>query len=65
MYKIEITLTDSIAQKLKARAAQVNMSPEEYAAVSVQQSLEDKTLSFDKSADYVLKKNAELYKRLA
>lgn len=65
MYKIEITLTDSIAQKLKVRASQVNLSPEEYAAVSLQQSLENKTLSFDQAAEYILKKNAELYKRLA
>ncbi|MEM6430704.1 MAG: DNA-binding protein [Deinococcota bacterium] len=65
MYKLEITLTDAVAQKLKQRAAQANLSPEEYAAVSVQQSLEQKPLSFDQAAEYILEKNAELYKRLA
>ena len=65
MYKLEITLSDAIAQKLKQMAAQANLSPEEYAAVSVQQSLENDTISFEQAAKYVLKKNAELYKRLA
>lgn len=62
MYKLEITLSDAVAQKLKAKAA--NLSPEEFAAVSVQQSLDD-SAAFGKAADYILEKNAELYKRLA
>lgn len=65
MYKLEITLSDAIAQKLKQMAAQANLSPEEYVTISVQQSLENNTVSFKQAAKYVLEKNAELYKRLA
>ena len=64
MYKLEITLNDATARKLKERAAQANVSPEAFAAASVEQSLESNE-AFLEAARYVLEKNAEFYKRLA
>ena len=64
MYKLEITLDDATARKLEERAAQANLSPEEFAAASVEQSL-DSNEAFLEAAEYILEKNKELYKRLA
>ena len=64
MYKLENTLTNATARKLKEKAAQANLSPEAFAAASVEQSL-DSDKAFLEAAKYVLEKNKELYKRLA
>jgi hypothetical protein len=50
---------------LKELAAQYGVSPEELVRISVEDMLEQPEEQFRKAADFVLKKNAELYKRLA
>ncbi|MCA9836622.1 MAG: hypothetical protein KC422_06900 [Trueperaceae bacterium] len=64
MYKLEITLPDDIAKKLQEAATQLNISPEEMAADSIAEKLERYAV-YKSVAKHVLKKNSELYKRLA
>jgi hypothetical protein len=51
--------------KLKETATQLQVSPEELVRVSVEELLTRPQESFQRAVDYVLKKNAELYRRLA
>ena len=64
MYKLELTLTDDVAQKLEKLASELNVTPEELAAEGLKEKLE-RYESFQNAARHVLDKNAELYKRLA
>ena len=64
MHKLEITFSDDVAKKLEQVASKLNLSPEEFAANSLVETLERYT-NFQNAAKRVLDKNAELYKRLA
>ena len=64
MHKLEITLSDDMAEKLEKLAAKLELSPEAFAASSVAEKLERHS-DFQAAARYVLGKNVELYKRLA
>ena len=64
MYKLEIALPDDIAKQLEQVASKLNLSPEEFAANSLVETLERHT-AFQNAAKHVLDKNVELYKRLA
>ncbi len=64
MHKLEITFSDDVARKLEQIASKLNLSPEEFAANSLVETLERHT-DFQNAAKRVLEKNAELYKRLA
>ncbi len=64
MQKLEITFSDDVAKQLEQAASKLNLSPEEFAANSLVETLERHT-NFQNAAKRVLEKNAELYKRLA
>jgi antitoxin FitA len=62
---IAIPLTEERAEQLRMRAIQAGLAPEEFLRRSVEQFLDQPDEHFQQAADYVLKKNAELYRRLA
>jgi hypothetical protein len=51
--------------KLQERATQLGISPEELARVGIAELLDRPDAVFQQAVDYVLQKNAELYRRLA
>ena len=65
MVTITVTLSEDRLQKLKDLAAQFRIAPEELLRVSVEELIARPQADFQKAIDYVLKKNKELYKRLA
>ena len=62
--KLTIELTDTQAARLHEEAARLGVSDEDLARVVVTDLLSQHDEDFRKAAAYVLKKNAELYKRL-
>ena len=65
MTTITITLPDDRLLKLKEAAARLGVAPEELVRVSIEELLTRPEGAFRRAVDYVLKKNAELYRRLA
>ncbi len=65
MTTITIELPSERLQKLQEMAQKFGISTEELVRVSVEDMLTQPEEQFRKAAQYVLKKNAELYKRLA
>ncbi len=65
MTTITITLPDDRLHQLKEIAARFQVTPEELARVGVEELLGRPDDAFQQAADHVLKKNAELYRRLA
>jgi hypothetical protein len=65
MVDITVTLPADRLQKLEEIAARFNVSPEALVRVSIEELLARPDDSFRKALDYVLTKNAELYRRLA
>jgi hypothetical protein len=65
MSSITITLPDGRWQKLQEKAAHLHVAPEELVRASVEDLLERPEEDFQRALDYLLKKNAELYRRLA
>jgi predicted transcriptional regulator len=65
MVTITVTLSEDRLQKLQELAAQFRIAPEELLRVSVEELIARPQPDFQKVVDYVLKKNKELYKRLA
>jgi predicted transcriptional regulator len=65
MVTITVTLSEDRLQKLQDLAAQFRIAPEELLRVSVEELIARPQADFQKAVDYVLKKNKELYKRLA
>lgn len=65
MTSLTITLSDDRMIKLQEIAARLRVTPEELARLSIEELLASPEASFQEAADYVLKKNAELYRRLA
>lgn len=63
MEQLTITLPDEIAAQLKTAAKKTGMRPEEFLLASLQEKLTSLNSEFIKAMKYVLKKNAELYKR--
>jgi len=62
---ITIDLPDERAQRLREMASRLGVSPEELVRVSVEEPLARPDEEFARAVDYVLKKNSELYRRLA
>lgn len=62
---ITIELPSEHLQKLQEMSLKFGVSMEELVRVSVEDMLTQPEEQFRKAAQYVLKKNAELYKRLA
>ena len=65
MTSITITLPEDRLAKLREIAARLNVTPEDLARVSIEELLTRPDETFKQAAEYVLKKNAELYRRLA
>lgn len=65
MSSITIRLSDDHLAKLREIANRFNVAPEDLARVSIEELLARPDESFQKAADYILHKNAELYRRLA
>ena len=65
MTTITIPLSDERLQKLKELAKEANVTPEELVRVSLEEWLSRPKEDFARAANYVLRKNRELYRRLA
>ena len=65
MTTITISLSDDRMKKLQEIAMRLNVAPEELARVSLEQLLAQPEEEFRQALDYVLNKNAEIYRRLA
>ncbi len=57
--------TETQAQEILAAAARLGMSADEFAREAVLTFVASTGRDFDSAAEYVLRKNAELYKRLS
>jgi predicted transcriptional regulator len=65
MKVLEIQLPEQTASKLQQVAERLSVSPEQLLVLSIEEKLAQLDEEFRSSADYVLKKNADLYRRLA
>ena len=65
MVTITVTLSEDRLQKLQELAAQFRIAPEELLRCERGRTHRTPQPDFQKVVDYVLKKNKELYKRLA
>jgi predicted transcriptional regulator len=65
MNTLTITLSDDRFAKLQEIADRFNIKAEDLARVSIEELLTRPDESFQRAADRVLSKNAELYRRLA
>ena len=65
MKTFEIHLSEETVAKLKNAAERLSVSPEKLLVLSVEEKLAQLDVDFHRATDYVLTKNAELYKRLA
>ncbi|BAY91541.1 MULTISPECIES: hypothetical protein [unclassified Tolypothrix] len=65
MNTITIQIPDEHLLKLQQRATRLGISIEELVLIGVEELLNQPETSFPDAMDYVLNKNAELYKRLA
>jgi len=62
---ITVTLPEERLVKLNEMAKQLGLVPEELVRVSIEELLARPEADFEQAVDYVLAKNAELYRRLA
>jgi antitoxin FitA len=62
---ITIDLSDQQFQRIQQLAHKLGLSPQELLRLSIDDWLSSSRNEFSQTANYVLKKNAELYKRLA
>ena len=65
MVTITISLPEARAQKLNEIANRFSVDPEELVRVSIEELLARPQEDFRQALEYVLQKNAELYRRLA
>jgi len=65
MTTITIAMPEERLLKLKETATRFGVSPEELVRVSIEELLTRPEGAFKQAVDYVLDKNAELYRRLA
>ena len=65
MESITISLPDESLLKLQDTAARLGVTPEELARMGIEELLAQPDEVFKQAIDYVLKKNVELYRRLA
>ena len=65
MSTLTITLSDDRLARLREIAERLNVNAEDLARAGVEELLTRPEESFQQVADYVLHKNAELYRRLA
>jgi hypothetical protein len=65
MSSITILLPDERLEALKEKAAHLKVSPEELVRASVEEILNRPDDEFERAVTYILKKNQDLYRRLA
>ncbi|MGZ9223690.1 MAG: DNA-binding protein [Anaerolineales bacterium] len=65
MVSYTISLSEKQSQQLREIADQYHIAPEELVRASIEDLLTRPQSEFQTALEYVLKKNAELYKRLA
>jgi len=65
MKVLELNLSEPTVTRLQEAAERLSVSPEELAILSLEEKLAQLDDQFRNAADYVLDKNAKLYKRLA
>jgi len=65
MIDITVSISDDRFARLKEVAVQLRVAPEELVAASIKDLLARPEDSFEEAVRYVLKKNTELYRRLA
>jgi len=62
---LPIELSDPQAEKLRSEAQRLGVEPSALARAAVADLLNRESPDFDEAAQYILRKNQELYKRLA
>ena len=65
MTTLTITIPEDRHLKLKEMAERFRVTPEELVRVSIEEILTRPEEAFQQAVDFILKKNAELYRRLA
>ena len=65
MTTITVSISDDRMQKLRERASHYHVEPEELVRVSLEDLLARSEEDFRQAVEYVLNKNADLYRRLA
>lgn len=65
MTTITIVLPDDRLLQLKELAARFGVQPEELVRISIEELLAQPEEALGRAADYILRRNAELYRRLA
>lgn len=65
MSSITIEMTEERLARLRETADRLGLSPEELVRVSVEELLGRPEEDFRRASEYVLRKNEELYRRLA
>ena len=63
--RITIDISEERATTLRETARQIGVTPEELASAALSDALDHSKEDFLKAAEYVLKKNEELYRRLS
>ena len=63
--KLSIELTEAENEKLRAEAARLGVEPEALARAALADLLSNEEEDFREAAEQVLRKNEELYRRLA
>ena len=65
MSAITIDLPDDRLSRLKEMAARLGVSPESLARIGIEELLARPDEQFERTANHILEKNAELYRRLS
>lgn len=65
MKVFKLQLPEQTALKLQEAAKRLSVSPEQLSILSIEEKLAQIEDEFRRSAEYVLQKNAELYRRLS
>lgn len=65
MSQITVSLPEDRLRKLEEIAARFNVSAQELVRVSIEELLSKPEDEFENTLNYVLRKNAELYRRLS
>jgi hypothetical protein len=65
MKVLELQLPEPTAAKLQEAAERLNVSPERLSILSIEEKLAQLEEEFGHSAEYVLQKNADLYRGLS
>jgi metal-responsive CopG/Arc/MetJ family transcriptional regulator len=65
MSQITVSLPEDRLRKLEEIAARFNVSAQELVRVSIEELLSKPADEFESALNYVLRKNAELYRRLS